>query len=552
MDIKRIVLAIALSMIVLGGWTYFFQPQYTPPPQQEQADSETAPAASSQKNGTETRDSGMAADASGPAVELGQSDGLEPARAMPAGRDITVDTPLYTAVINTDGGVLKSFKLHKYQATIEPGSPDVNLVSREAAMARPMELLLGGEPVWQDLGQQDIDIAEGGQPATLTLKGVLGDVIITRQLTFNADSYLIEEDVVIVNNSQNRLKGSLGFTLDTTALSEADNRYNLTRVAAYTANGLDEEDDIDDLREAPFVRDQGLKWGGVASNYFLVALLPPEPQAEGGPAFKASAEGDVYNLVLDKPLGIIEPGAEQTYECIYYLGPKDQEVLDGAPNDLGLAVNLGWFDFIAKPLLVGLNIINGFVGNYGLSIIILTIFIKIILWPLSHKSYKSMNQMKKLQPMMSKIREKYKDDRQKMNEEMMNLYKTYKVNPAGGCLPMVLQIPVFIGLYQALLNSLELRHAPFITHLPFTDMIWIADLSAKDPYYITPIVMGATMFLQQKMTPSPGDPTQAKIMLFMPIFFTFIFLNFPAGLVVYWLANNVLSIAQQWWMLKKS
>ena len=160
--------------------------------------------------------------------------------------------------------------------------------------------------------------------------------------------------------------------------------------------------------------------------------------------------------------------------------------------------------------------------------------------------------MKKIQPMMMQIREKYKDNREQMNAEMMHLYKTYKINPAGGCLPMLLQIPVFIALYQALLASVELRHACFIAHIPFTDIAWLTDLSSKDPYYITPIVMGLTMFLQQKMSPAPGDPTQAKIMMFLPLIFTFIFLNFPSGLVVYWLVNNVLSILQQWLLTRKS
>jgi len=222
-----------------------------------------------------------------------------------------------------------------------------------------------------------------------------------------------------------------------------------------------------------------------------------------------------------------------------------------APQNLSAAIDYGWFDFVAKPLLKLLHFFYSYVGNYGVAIILLTVLIKAIFWPLSHKSYKSMEQMKKLQPLLSQLREKYKGDRQKMNEEMMQLYKTYKVNPAGGCLPMIVQIPVFFGLYQALLHSIELRHAAFITHLPFTNLIWLADLSAKDPFYITPLIMGATMFIQQKMTPAPGDPTQAKIMLLMPVVFTFMFLNFPSGLVVYWLVNNIISIAQQWWMLRK-
>jgi len=241
-----------------------------------------------------------------------------------------------------------------------------------------------------------------------------------------------------------------------------------------------------------------------------------------------------------------------TVDAAYYLGPRAKDFLAGTPSDLERAVTYGWSDFLAKPLLSLLNWFYSFSGNWGVAIILLTVLIKIVFWPLSHKSYKSMSKMKKIQPLMAKVREQHKDDRQKMNEEMMQLYKTYKVNPAGGCLPMLLQIPVFIGLYQALLGAIELRHAPFITTLPFTDMVWLADLSAKDPYYITPIVMGATMFLQQKLTPSPGDPMQAKLMLFMPIVFTFIFLNFPAGLVIYWLVNNVLSIAQQWWLTRKA
>ena len=187
-----------------------------------------------------------------------------------------------------------------------------------------------------------------------------------------------------------------------------------------------------------------------------------------------------------------------------------------------------------------------------MAIILLTIVIKLIFWPLSHKSYKSMERMKKIQPMMKKLKEQYKDDRQKMNQELMRLYKTYKVNPAGGCLPMLLQIPVFIGLYEALLGAVELRHASFIPEVPFTDIVWLADLSAKDPLYVTPVIMGLSMFLQQKLSPTAGDPTQAKIMLIMPIFLTFIFLNFPAGLVVYFFTNNVLSIAQQWWTLRNA
>ncbi|NTW07562.1 MAG: membrane protein insertase YidC, partial [Syntrophaceae bacterium] len=195
------------------------------------------------------------------------------------------------------------------------------------------------------------------------------------------------------------------------------------------------------------------------------------------------------------------------------------------------------------PLLWVLNFIHNYIANYGLAILVLTLLIKIIFWPLGNLSYKSMQEMKNLQPKIAELKERYKNDQQKIGAETMALYKAHHVNPLGGCLPMLIQIPIFFGLYKALLYSIELRHSPFFW--------WIQDLSAKDPYYITPIIMGATQFIQQKMTPTMGDPMQAKLMLFMPVIFTFFFLNFPSGLVIYWLFNNIFSIGQQYYMNKK-
>ena len=233
----------------------------------------------------------------------------------------------------------------------------------------------------------------------------------------------------------------------------------------------------------------------------------------------------------------IEPGAPSELTVSYFLGPKKPAALEGAPGKLSLAVDLGIFGFIARPIITFLDLLNGHVHNYGVAIIILTVLIKLALWPLAQKSYKSMEQMKKLQPMMEKIREKHADDREKMNAEMMALYKTYKVNPAGGCLPMLMQLPVFFGLYTGLMNAVELRHAPFVW--------WITDLSAKDPYYVLPVLMGLSMIVQTRMNPEPPDPVQAKVMKIMPIVFSVFFFFFPAGLVLYWLVNNILSILQQ-------
>jgi YidC/Oxa1 family membrane protein insertase len=260
------------------------------------------------------------------------------------------------------------------------------------------------------------------------------------------------------------------------------------------------------------------------------------------------------------PQHSFEPGTQKRYEYEVFFGPKSMKVLGGLAHELKRAIHFGMFDFIAKPCLWFMNFIYSIIPNYGIAIIVLTVLTKILLWPLGSKSYKSMNEMKRLQPLMAEIREKYKNDKKLMNQELMALYKTYKINPMGGCLPMVLQIPVFFALYRMLYQAIELRHAPFF--------LWINDLSAPDrlfnfdvsipfmqPPYGIPVltlVMGATMLLQQKMSPPPGDPTQAKMMMFMPIIFTVIFINFSSGLVLYWLVNNILSIAQQYYIQKKN
>jgi YidC/Oxa1 family membrane protein insertase len=255
----------------------------------------------------------------------------------------------------------------------------------------------------------------------------------------------------------------------------------------------------------------------------------------------------------------VDPGGQAVARYTLYLGPRDLDILKEIGSQLEASVDFGWTDVIAKPLLYALRFFNQYVGNYGVAIIILTVLVKILFWPLTHKSYQSMKEMQKIQPLMAKIRERYKDNREQMNKEMMALYRTYKVNPMGGCLPMVIQIPVFFALFRILGSAIELRHAPF--------MLWINDLAAPDRLFSFPfeipfmspphgipvltLLMGASMFIQQKMTPTPGDATQAKVMMLMPIIFTAMFINFPSGLVLYWLVNNILSIGQQYRILKK-
>jgi YidC/Oxa1 family membrane protein insertase len=245
---------------------------------------------------------------------------------------------------------------------------------------------------------------------------------------------------------------------------------------------------------------------------------------------------------VSTPQVTINAGQSVTVAHRLFVGPKDIDVLKSQGSSLEKSLDLGWFKHIAMPLLYTLKFFNRYVGNYGIAIIIITIILKALFFPLTHKSYKSMKDMQKIQPKMAALKEKYKDDRDAMNKAVMELYREHKVNPLGGCLPMVVQIPVFFALYKALMFSIELRHAPFF--------LWVTDLADKDPYYVTPVIMGITMFVQQKMTPSQMDPIQQKMMLALPVVFTFMFLSFPSGLVLYWLVNNILTIGQQMYINK--
>ena len=358
----------------------------------------------------------------------------------------------------------------------------------------------------------------------------------------------------------------MGIVLNAKHEADEGGNYAFKGFGAYVDEKLNEKDLGDIKKDEAFVNGK-ISWGGYENSYFLQALLPTDENGKPlkgslkaivKPGQEAEKNPEIKITYLTPPLKLA-PGQKIDLQYELFFGPKKIKLLTEAGYDLGKSINMGWFDIVAKPFLYFLNYAYDFLGNFGLAIIILTIVVKLIFWPLTQKSYKSMKGMQALQPQMMKMREKYKNDKQRLNQEMMGLYKAHKVNPMGGCLPMVIQIPVFIALYRLLDYAIELRHTPFY--------FWIQDLSAPDrlfrfpfsipfmePPYGIPVLtllMGASMFITQKMTPTPGDPTQAKIMLLMPIVFTFIFINFPSGLVLYWLTQNVLSIGQQYWVNKK-
>jgi len=539
---KRTILAIVLSLAVLLGFQYFFPPAQPPKPAQSQVDSKSsAPAATPEKQTPATGSSAVetAAESAAPAAAE------PPAPVVEEGELVVVQTPLYRAEFDTIGGRLKAFYLKHYKTENKPGSPELNLVTPIGASApRPLTGAVKLEGRWQS------DAALHFQPAaralevnenekTLDFEAALGDGrTLVKRFSFKPGSYVIgiSYAVTAANGGAPALEG-VRVNWSHSSKGQKKSRYVYNGVIGYVNDKLFKPGKKDKEIARQEIAGQ-IKWFGYTSKYFISALLIPENGKFA--ATRGIIKRDTTN---DGDLTVTFE-VDGSRQLRAYVGPKEGNRLQALGLNLEASIEYGWFGVIARPLVWLLHFLYQYVHNYGIAIIILTILIKLAFYPLSQKSYKSMSQMKKVQPKLAKLKEKYKDDKARLNKEMMDLYRTHKVNPFGGCLPMVVQIPVFFALYRALMVAIELRHAPFF--------FWITDLSAKDPYYITPLIMGATMFLQQKMTPTAGgDAMQAKLMLFMPIIFTFMFLNFPSGLVLYWLVNNILSIGQQYLVMRQ-
>jgi YidC/Oxa1 family membrane protein insertase len=552
MEQVRLLVAIGLSFLVLFVWSMFFVDR-TPVKQ-------NTPPVEKQKTIAKEPVSKEAPEKKAVAVSPQAVEKIKTAQMNenPA-RVIDVDTPLYNVHISAKGASFTSFILKKYRETVAKDSPYKELIPKdfEKGVIRTSLLdksLPGLENALYTTSQKEDKYIVSDQKKSITFNWVAGNgSIISKTYTFDPHSYLIGLTVGIKNTSDNKLKDQL--VLSVRKHIEKQNRYGFVGPSGLINDKLEQikAKKIEDKNEYP----GKIKWIGVEDRYFISSIIP-DTEIDG--AMKLVKKDDIVINDLVNPAFEVDPGAQKTFKFLIFMGPKSMALLDSLGHGLGKALNFGFFNIIAKPCLWLLNLIYSVIPNYGVAIILLTIFSKVILWPLGTKSYKSMSEMKKLQPLMTEIREKYKGDKQKMNQELMALYKTYKVNPMGGCLPMVLQIPVFFALYRMLYQAIELRHAPFF--------LWINDLSAPDrlfnfgfsipfmqPPYGIPvltIIMGATMLLQQKMSPPPGDPTQAKMMMLMPVVFTFIFINFSSGLVLYWLVNNLLSIGQQYYVQKKS
>jgi len=554
MEQIRFLLAIALSFLVLFVWQNYFIEQ----PARQLSEVE--------ENQIEPQSDGQSSfsDEQTPVVLHPSSKKSEiqptPEKVIekPA-KQVIVQTPLFEAILSERGAAINAITLFNYKTSMADDSTFMQIVDLlekgTALVSLKNNLIPDLDRVVYELQSTQSMIKVNASQELRFIYRLQQGLQVVKTYLFSPDSYMIGLSVAIENATDFPVGDQIKISMRQ-KIPENVEGYIFEGPAILVNNQLNEiaMDEIED--NGHFTGK--ISWAAVEDRYFAAAAILPDTLENVHAHF--SMQDQIIQTDILLPSMNIPPHKQMRLDFDLYFGPKSLETLNSLDNNFNEIINFGWFDIIARPCLYLMNIIYQVIPNYGIAIILLTILIKLLFWPLGNKSYQSMNEMRKLQPMMKRIQEKYQDDRQKMNQEMMNLYRTYKVNPLGGCLPMLLQIPVFIALYRMLYQAIELRHAPFF--------LWINDLSAPDrlfqfdgyiplmqePYGIPvlTIIMGGTMILQQKMSPPPGDPSQAKMMMFLPVIFTFIFINFPAGLVLYWLVNNVASILQQYYINKKN
>jgi YidC/Oxa1 family membrane protein insertase len=463
---------------------------------------------------------------------------------------VTVTTDVFDVSIDTLGGDIVEIRLlnHLTEMADEGGQP-ITLLSRSNGVEFIAESgLIGGNGTDTKDGRprfsaanSSYELLEGQQQLNVDLTYSQDGVDYIKRFEFSASSYRIGLSYIIENNTDSPWSATFfGQFRRDSHVPETDSS---TGMKPFLGAAIREVDDNYSRYNFDDIADDAVKtsltggWLAFVQHYFVTAWVPPKDQ-KNRYSLRKQGSSDIYLMAMTGEKISLAPGDVGEYAVDFYAGPKDQAVLKGLSEYLDLTMDYGFLWMLAKPLFAALQFIYDLVGNWGWAIILLTILIKIILYPLSATSLKSMAKMRTLQPEMLRIKELYGDDRQKAGQEQMAMFKKHKVNPLGGCFPMLLQMPVFIALYWVLVESVEIRHSPWI--------YWIQDLSAKDPLFILPLIMGASMFLMQKLQPTPTDPMQAKVFQWMPVVFTFFFLMFPSGLVLYWTVNNLLSILQQW------
>jgi YidC/Oxa1 family membrane protein insertase len=549
MDIKRSILLVGLAVVaylLVLQWNQDYGQAVVP------ADSRQTQSSAPQIPETPVLADAGNTGADVPAVSSGQPAANLP-DAQASSQLIHVQTDVLDIAIDPRGGDIVDLRLPQYPRSQD--HPDVAFQLFERSGERTYEAQSGligdgpdkasGRPLYSSEKSQ-YQLAEGKEELVVDLTYSEGGVDYTKRFSFERGDYDFGVTYLIDNQSGKPWTGHMFGQLKRDS-SKDPSSSTATGTTTYLGAALYTKEDAYSKVSMGDMDDKSLKksveggWIAWLQHYFVTAWIPPADQTNQVQTRKDS-QGN-YIIGFTGPAVTVAPGAQGQTTATLYAGPKSQDKLEELAPGLRLTVDYGILWFIAQPIFWLLQHIHALLGNWGWSIIVLTIIIKLAFFPLSAASYKSMARMRAVSPKMQALKEQFGDDRQKMSQAMMELYKKEKINPLGGCLPIVVQMPVFLALYWVLLESVEMRQAPW--------MFWITDLSIKDPYFILPIIMGLTMFIQQQLNPTPPDPMQAKVMKLLPIIFTFFFLWFPAGLVLYWVVNNCLSIAQQWYITRK-
>ena len=554
MDNSRLFLYAALAFVSLLLWEQW-KADYDPKPPAPIEQSNT-------QNGAE--DQALANQNNNESLDLPESAAIAPAgnqslpsgsfnnTATSAGQNIRFETDVFEGIINTRGGVITSVKLKQYPEEVDQPEQYLELIHlqkdsryviqtglRSSASAAPTHL-----DSWV-AAKTDYNMASDAETLKIPLVWSKDGVQVTKTFEFKRGDYLVNINHLVENQSGQDWQGSQYRQIQRSRPLETSKLlYTYTGAVVYNDEIKYEKVDFDDMESKSFKQDSKGGWAAMIQHYFLSAFVAePDQNNLMYSLSNTRHQPALYTIGMRSDSLRVANGTAGEFETALFVGPKLVNRLEEISPGLDLTVDYGFLTFLSKPLYWLLSMFHGWVGNWGFAIILLTLLVKAVFFKLSEASYKSMAKMRKVAPRLKTLKERYGDDRQKMNQAMMEMYKEEKINPLGGCLPILLQIPVFIALYWALLESVELRQAPFI--------LWINDLSVMDPYFVLPLIMGVSMFIQQKLNPAPPDPIQAKVMMALPLVFMVFFAFFPAGLVLYWVVNNILSIAQQWVITKR-
>lgn len=540
MDTVRFILVITFIMISMKLWTSW-QAEYGPTLREQQQEVPELQISNQTENDLP--------EFSEPGGEAQQVPSINPVVESPARAIVNIETDIFRLIIDKQGAGIVHAALLDFPVSLnELDTPLVLLEESQNITFVVQGGLLSEQPAPTQQAQytsiaNNYVMQDHDDVLKVPFVWQENGISITKNYEFTRGSHLVKVVYAVKNNSQSIWRGRAYSQIKRNDPEEGGMRfiYTYTGTVISDPENRYEKISFDDIDDAPISKQSSDGWIAVIQHYFLAALVPASKE-ETYHYYTKSLGNNMYTSGLISPGREVSPGQETDFAEQIYIGPKDQDLLSGIAEGLDLTVDYGMLWFIAKPLFWGLKAIHEKINNWGWSIILVTVFLKLLFYKLSAAGYRSMANMRRVQPRLMSLKERYKDDRVKMNQAMMQIYKEEKINPFGGCFPILIQIPVFIALYWVLLESVELRQASFI--------LWIVDLSTPDPYWVLPLIMGITMFIQQKLNPAPLDPIQAKVMMTLPVVFTVFFGFFPSGLVLYWVANNTLSILQQWLIMK--